>query len=120
MKIAATIIKGVCVDAGENLQEQKAAVKALVDKYGAGDDKVFVLYSSQRPAVRKRLALPKDSDPSKLYAEGVDAAKKEDAAKKKAALDAEKKAAEELKAYKAKRKANSEAVRTGRKAKADK
>ena len=71
MKIAATIIGGECVASGSDLAGQKAAVKGLVDKYGAGNETVHVLYSSQRPAMRKRIALPKGVDPKKLYAEGV-------------------------------------------------
>ena len=120
MKIAATIIKGKCVDAGENLQEQKEAVRALVDKYGPGDDGVYILYSSQRPAVRKRIALPEDGDADKLYAEGAEIAKQADAARKKAAKAAEKQAIADAEALRKKRKARSEQARTGRKAKAEK
>ena len=117
MKIAASVIDGVCVDCGTNLQQQKAAIKELVNKYGAGDDKVYVLYSSQRPAVRKRIALPKGADPQKLYDEGVKLAKKEDEDRKKAEKAEAEKAAKELAEYKKAKKIRSEAIRTGKKPK---
>ena len=120
MKIAATIIDGKCVDCGENLQEQKSAVKALVGKYGAGDDKVYVLYSSQRPAVRKRIKLPKDVDADKLYAEGVSLAKKEDDARKKAAKAAQKQLEEERKSARARQRARRDAATKGHRTRAEK
>ena len=90
MKIACTVIDGKPVDCGENLQEQKSAVKALAAKYGPGMRKLYVLYSSQAPAVRKKVALPDGLAPDKAYAEGVAEARKIDAARKKAATAASK------------------------------
>jgi hypothetical protein len=87
MKLAATIIKGECVDSGSDLVGQKDAIKGLVEKYGAGNDRVFVIYSSQRPALRKRIALPKDVSAEKLYAEGKEVAKKATARRAKVNAD---------------------------------
>jgi len=106
MKIACTVIDGVPVDCGENLQEQKSAVKALAAKYGSGERKLYVIYSSQSPAVRKTIALPVDMTPEKAYAEGVVEARKIDAARKRAAAASAKeheKAKAELEARRAER-----------------
>jgi len=78
MKIAATIIDGVAVAAGANLQEQKSALKALAGR-GQGNVKAFVLYSSQRPAMRKSIALEKDESPADAYKVGLKLAKAQDA-----------------------------------------
>ena len=75
MKIASTIINGVCVDCGDDLQAQKAAVKQLLTDNGSGSDRAYVLYSSKQPCTRKRIDLSKCEDIQKAY----------DAAKKKAA-----------------------------------
>ena len=106
MKLAATIINGKCVDSGSDLVGQKDAVKGLVEKYGAGDVPVFVIYSSQRPALRKRIALPKGADASKLYAEGKEVAKVAAARRAKVNADVtndKAKAIAEVKASRAKR-----------------
>ena len=86
MKIAVTVIDGKPVDCGENLQEQKSAVKALVGKYGPGLRKMYVIYSSQSPAMRKKVDLPKDLTPEEAYAEGVAEARKIDAARNKVSV----------------------------------
>ena len=118
MKFAATIIKGVAVDCGTNLQEQKAAIRGLLDKYGAGNDKVYVLYSSQRPAVRKRIALP-EGDAEKIYAEGVKLANELDAKRKKDVAELKKSLKAEKDAAKKRRAARRDAATTGKKAKKD-
>lgn len=119
MKLAATIIKGKCVDSGENLQEQKSAIRALVDKYGPGDDRVYILYSSQRPAARKRINLPEGCDAEKVYEEGKAEAKKIEAARKAALAKEEALIRKQKAAAQKARKARRDAATTGRKAKAD-
>lgn len=115
MKLAATMIDGVCVDCGENLQEQKAAVKSLLSDLGNGTGRAYVLYSSSRPAVRKRLALPKDCDVQKLYDEAkVKVGKANEAARKKQAAE-NKKAVAKLAEYKKVRKERSQAIASGKK-----
>jgi hypothetical protein len=106
MKLAATIIKGVCVECGSDLVGQKDAIKGLVEKYGAGNERVFVLYSSQRPAMRKRIDLPKGVSAEKLYAEGKEVAKVAAARRAKVNADVSNdkaKAIAEVKASRAKR-----------------
>jgi hypothetical protein len=115
MKLATTVINGVCVDCGDNLQEQKAAVKSLMADLGNGRGTAHVLYSSQRAAVRKRMAIPKDADVQKLYDEAkVKVGKANEVAKKKQAA-ANKKAIVDMAEYKKARKERSAAIASGKK-----
>lgn len=84
MKLAATLIDGVCVDCGDNLHEQKTSVRAIMSKYGKGETSVHILYSSQAPAMRKSIAIPKTANPVEVYEAARKEAKKVDADKKKA------------------------------------
>lgn len=72
MKLAVTIIDGVCVDNGSDMVDQKNALRVLLAKYGSGSNVAHVLYSSQRPARRKRIDLSEVEDVQKAY----DSAKK--------------------------------------------
>jgi hypothetical protein len=72
MKLAATIIDGVCVDNGSDMVDQKNALRVLLAKHGGGSNVAHVLYSSQRPARRKRIDLSGVGDVQKAY----DSAKK--------------------------------------------
>jgi hypothetical protein len=95
MKLAATIIDGVCVDNGSDMVDQKNALRVLLAKHGGGSNVANVLYSSQRPARRKRIDLSKVEDVQKEY----DTAKKQAiklAAGKAKNLDDEAKKREEL------------------------
>lgn len=113
MKLAATIIDGVCVDSGENLQEQKTAVKAIMTKYGSGNVRAYVLYSSQRPAMRKRIDLPEGKDIQKIYNEAKTDAKQADVKAKKLRDDAERKAVADAKKSKKLRAEKSKKAKTG-------
>ena len=86
MKVASTIIQSekgwVCLDCGENIQEQKLALKQLLNLCGSGQTRVLCLTNGKQPATRKSINV--DGDITKIYAEAKKAVAKEQAEKAKA------------------------------------
>ena len=107
MKVATTIVKTKdgwkCLACGENIQEQRLALKQLLNLCGSGESRVICLTNGKQPAARKSIKI--DGDIVKIYAEAQKAVAKDQAEKakvlKKVEADADKAAAEIKKARKA-------------------